>query len=220
MFSSWENEGFQGVVLTGLTLAVLVWLFDFSARSAALVGVIVGSTGVHELLDERYGLPEGSKWVFYGVAVGVAGVVVGLGGSGLAPWVGAGIAAVGVWFVLDGAATVHIGGRDGPHDYAANLDDASNAEAMLRMQVLSSVHEELRERGEPRTAEEVADALGLGEERAASALDYLETRGQIERVDGERYRTTEQRWGKLQPVASFVRWLPRRVARPFRLLLG
>lgn len=216
----WENEGFRGLVLTALVLVALVWLFDFSARSAALMGVIVGSTGVHELLDERYGLPEGSKWVFYGIAVAVAGVVVGLGVGALAPWVGGALASVGAWFVLDGVATIRVGGGEGPHDYAADLDDASNSEAMLRMQVLGSVHEELRERGEPRTAEEVADALALGESRAASALDFLESRGQVEHVDGDRYRATEQRWGRLQPVASFLHWLPRRVVRPFRLLLG
>ncbi|QKY20336.1 hypothetical protein B4589_008070 [Halolamina sp. CBA1230] len=211
------NDGLRTLLVSAVGFAVLAWLTEFSLDAMVPLAVLFGTVGLHNYLDDRYDLPEGTEWIAYGGSVVVLGSYFAVR-SAVAP--GAAFAVVGGWFVLDGAATVRAGAGREPHEYAADLDGASNSEAMLRIQVLGSVHEELRERGEPGTASEVADALGLAEGRAASALDYLETRGQVERVDGGGYRAVEPRWGKVQPAASFLRWLPRRLSRPFRLLLG
>lgn len=210
----WRTGWVRELLLSVLGLGVLVWLLDFRLTAAAPIALLVGTSVLHDLLDERYGLPRGSNWVFYGASVAVLGV----GALVLGALWGAGFVVVGLWFVLDGVATVRHGSPRDHHEYAADADGDSSSEVMLRMQVLGSVHEELREADGPRTAEEVAETLGLAEERAASALDYLETRGQAERVDGDGYRAVEQRWGRTQPAVSFLRWLPRRLLRPFRLL--
>ncbi|ESP89760.1 hypothetical protein K933_02216 [Candidatus Halobonum tyrrellensis G22] len=197
-------------------MGAMVWLFDFPLRAAGAIFVLAGTSAFHDLLDERYGLPEGANWLFYGVSmivVGIGGVVIH--GSWFVPFVLAGL-----WFVLDGAATVQAGPAQKPHKYVVGLDDEDSSEVMLRMQVLSSIHEELREAEQPRTPGEVADAVGLTEERTLDALDYLVSRDQVERVDGDRYRAVPSRWGKATPAVRFARWLPGRLLRPFQVLLS
>ncbi len=209
------NSTLRELVLSVVGLALLLWLTDFSLDAAIPLAVLFGSIALHDLLDERYALPDGTRWIAYGASVAAVGTYIAVRGA-----VGPGVVAavVGGWFVLDGAATVRAGASSEPHEYAAALDETNNGEAMLRIQTLGSIHEALREHDDPRTVSEIADTLGLATERAASALDYLETRGQVERVDGKRYRAVEPRWGSLQPVVSFVQWLPRRLLRPIRLL--
>lgn len=201
--------------LAAVGFAVLIWLTDFSLRAAVPLVVLFGSVALHDLLDERYALPDGTKWIAYGASVAAVGTYIAVRG---AVELGVVAAVVGGWFVLDGAATVRSGAGSEPHEYAAALNGTNSGEAMLRIQTLGSIHEELREHDDPRTVSEIADTLGLATERAGSALDYLETRGQVERVDDQRYQAVEPRWGTLQPFVSAARWLPRRLLRPFRLL--
>ncbi|WP_435119181.1 hypothetical protein [Halolamina sp. C58] len=212
-----DDDGLRELLASAAGLAVLLWLTDFALEAAVPLIALFGTVALHDRLDARYDLPAGTKWIAYGASVVVVGSYFAVRGAAVA---GVALAGGGAWFVLDGTATVREGAGREPHEYAAGLDDAGRGEAMLRIQVLGSVHEELRASDEPRTPDEVADALGLAEERAGSALNYLETRGRVERVDGDRYRAIEPRWGTLQPVASVARWLPRRLLRPFRLLLG
>ena len=211
-----ENEGLRALLLAAAGVGGMVWLFDFPLTAAGAIFVLTGTSAFHNLLDERYGLPEGANWLFYGasmIIVGIGGVVIH--GSWFVPFVLAGI-----WFVLDGAATVRAGSARKPHKYVMGLDDEDSSEAMLRMQVLSSIHKKLREAEQPQTPDEVADALGLTEERTVGALDYLASRDQVERADDDCYRAVSSRWGKATPAVRFVRWLPQRLLRPFRVLLS
>ncbi|MFC6874963.1 hypothetical protein [Halobellus marinus] len=48
---------------------------------------------------------------------------------------------VGLWFVLDGAITIRYGSVQTPHEFVSEAE----SEAMLRMQILHTVHRALRE---------------------------------------------------------------------------
>jgi hypothetical protein len=118
---------------------------------------------------------------------------------------------VGLWFVLDGAITIRYGSVQTPHEFVSEAE----SEAMLRMQILHTVHRALRESDQPHTPAELAEACDLTESRVRSALEYLEHRGQVNRSE-KGYRAVPQTWGRLTPVVRFGAWLPHRILRPVR----
>ncbi|EMA51284.1 MULTISPECIES: hypothetical protein [Halococcus] len=206
----WENSHFREGVGTVAVLAVLLVFTEMTLQSIIPLVILVGGVVGHDIADGRYDLPDGTNLLVYGTTVVIAGAYLAvLGGM----WVGGLLALVGCWFVFDGATTVRYEPHQTTHEYVSGLDDQAN-EVMLRMQTLNSVYQRLRTVGEPQTPAELAADLGLTESRTESALDFLVSKGRVEQT-GRRYRANPSRWGRLEPAARFLRWLPRRILRPF-----
>jgi DNA-binding transcriptional ArsR family regulator len=85
---------------------------------------------------------------------------------------------------------------------------------MLQFQVSGTVAHAVRD--EPRTVSELAEDLDLTESRVKRALSVLAEKDMIYCTD-DTYHASEYMTDKLSPVKRFVRWVPRRLARPFRM---
>lgn len=188
--------------------AALVMFTEHTVRS--LAPVLILSTGMltYSAMDEAYDLPGGTNWLVYGLGLVAVGVFLTLSHT---TWIGGVAVLAGLWFVLDGAATIRYGSVRTPHAFASGAE----SEAMLRMQILNTVHRTLRESDKSYTASELAGACDLTESRVRSALEYLRHRDQVSRTEGE-YRAVPQTWGRLTPVVRLGIWLPHRLLRPFR----
>lgn len=212
--SLWQNTHLRELVGSLGILAVFVVFTDMTLRTIVPIVVLLSGLVGHDIADDRYGLPNGANVLVYGATVVVAGAYWAL--IGPTPWVGSVLAVGGLWFVFDGATTIRYEPSQTTHEYVADLDGESGAgEAMLRMQTLNVVYQTLRDATEPATVSELATDVDLTESRVASALGFLESKGQVERID-DRYRAEPPRWGRLTPVVSFLTWLPKRTLRPFR----
>lgn len=211
----WEHSLFREAIGSVGVLIGLLYLTDMGWQAIAPITMLTGGMLAHKIADERYDLPDGMNWIFYGVTVVAVGVfLITLDGASL----GVVLVAVGCWFGLDGATKAKYEAPTTRHEYVSDLD-GERAEMMLRMQTLSSVYHHLKEVDGPQTIEAVANGLDLTETRTEAALDYLETKGRVERV-GTGYRANSSRWGKLSPVVRFTGWLPRRLVRPITRIGG
>lgn len=206
----WENSHVREVVGVVGIFAILLVFTGMTWQSITPIAILsIGMLG-HDIADERYDLPEGANWLVYGTTVVITGVfLVALGGI----WIGGLLALVGCWFAFDGATMVRYEPRHSFHEYVSDLDN-QQSEAMLRMQTLNSVYQQLRTTDEPQTVTELADELDLTVSRTESALDFLVSKGRVKQV-GSRYRAEPSRWGRLAPAVRFIRWLPQRVLQPF-----
>jgi len=185
----------------------LVVFTENTIRSLAPVLILSAGMLAYSVVDETYGLPNGMNGLVYGIGLVAAGVFLTLNYT---TWIGGVVTLVGLWFVLDGATTIRYGSARTPHEFVSGPE----SEAMLRMQILNTVHRTLRESNQPHTPAELAEVCDLTESRVRSALEYLEQRDQVTKTE-EEYRAVPQIWGRLTPVVRFVAWLPRRILRPF-----
>lgn len=196
----------------GVTAALVVFT-EYTLRSLAPVLLLSAGLLAYGAVDEAYDLPRGSNAAAFGVGLVAAGAFVAIEGAIRA---GGAVVVVGCWFALDGATTARYGPVRTPHRFVSGPEP----EAMLRMWILNAVHRRLRERDGPHTAAELADACDLAEPRVASALEYLERRGQADRT-GDGYHAAPRNWGRATPAVRFLAWLPRRTVRPFhRVYVG
>ncbi|SDY14875.1 response regulator [Halobellus clavatus] len=188
--------------------AALVVFTEHTVRSLAPVLILSAGMLTYSAMDEAYDLPSGTNWLVYGLGLVAVGVFLMLSYTA---WIGGVALLAGFWFVFDGAVTIRYGSARTPHEFVSGAE----SEAMLRMQILHTVHRALRESDQPHTPGELAEACDLTESRVRSALEYLEQRGQVSRTEGE-YRAVPQTWGRLTPVVRFGAWLPHRILRPVR----
>jgi len=195
---------FVGAV--GVFTALMVFT-EYTIRSLAPVLILSAGMLSYNVVDETYDLPNGTNWLVYGIALVAAGVFLMLNYTTL---IGGMVVLVGLWFVLDGAATIRYGSARTSHEFVSGPE----SEAMLRMQILNTVHRTLRESNRPHTPAELAEVCDLTESRVRSALNYLEQRGQVTKTEKE-YRAVPQTWGGVTPVVRFGAWVPRRILRPF-----
>lgn len=210
------NEHLRTLVATAAVLAVLVAITDATASTIAPMAIILLALIAHDAADDRYDLPQGSNWLFYGVSVALAGVAIAFIVETW--WLALVLVVPGLWFALDGATTMRYEPEAERHEFVADVDEEDGTEVMFRMQTLNLVYQQLRDADAPRTPAELAEEVDLTESRVESALGYLESRGQVER-SGDRYGAVPPRWGRLTPVVDFLTWIPRRIARPFRRLV-
>jgi hypothetical protein len=191
---------------------VLVVFTQYTLRSLAPVLLLSAGMLAYTAADDCYDLPEGSNWIAYGsglVAVGVFLI------SNYATRFGGAVLLAGLWFAFDGTVTVRHGPARTPHRFVSGPE----SEAMLRMRIMNTVHRRLREASQPQTPADLAAACDLTESRVASALEYLQHRGQVEST-GREYRVVPRNWGRATPLVRVVSWLPRRLFRPFRRLFA
>lgn len=212
-----RNEHVRVLVATGILLAVLVVATDATLAVLAPVVVIFVVLTLHAAADDVYDLPNGSNWCSYGVSLVLAGGVLALLVN--PAWFGLVIAVPGLWFVLDGATTMVYEPDRPQHEFLADVDEDDSSAVMFRMQTLNRLYQGLRDADQPLTVAELADEVEMLESRVESALEYLVSKGQVER-SGDRYEAVPPRWGKATPVVSFLVWVPRRLVRPFRRLAG
>lgn len=206
----WENSHFRMIVGTVGVLAILLVFTEMTWRTIIPMVVLLGGAVGHDIADERYDLPDGTNLLVYGTTVIITGAYVAfLGGMRI----GGLLALVGCWFAFDGATTVRYEPHQTTHEYASDLDNQAS-EAMLRMQTLNIVYQQLKTADEPQTPSTLAADLDLTLSRTESALDFLVSKGRVKQVEG-RYRAKPSRWGQLEPTIRFLRWLPRRILRPF-----
>ena len=211
----YRNENIRTAVGMAIGLSVLAVLADSAVDIVPIAVLSVGMLS-YSVADDRYDLPCGTGRIAYGVGVSAAGAVFWVAYS--VAWLGGVLTAAGLWFVFDGSTAVVYGGTDTEHEYVSGIDEDSE-EAMSRMMTLRKVYVAVKDASEPRTPEEIAEEDGISEERVESALGYLESKGRVVKV-GDGYRIEPQRWGRLTPVVGFLGWLPRRVFRPFRRVVG
>jgi hypothetical protein len=206
-----EDETIRTAVGAAGVFAALVAFTQYTLRSLAPALLLSVGMLTYTAANDIYDLPEGSSRIAYGVGLAVAGVFLMISH---AAWVGRIVLLAGLWFALDGAVTVQHGPARTPHRFVSGPE----SEAMLRMQIIHTVHRALRETGQPRTPADLAAACDFTEPRVASALEYLAHRDHVE-LTADGYRTVPQRWGRATPLVRIVSWLPRRVLRPVRRLL-
>ena len=211
--SLYKNKNLRTIVGTLGVLIAMVVFTEMTLRTTVPIAVMLFAVMGHDVVDETYDLPEGTKGVAYGVSVVVVGVYFAV--AGLAPWVGSLMALAGLWFVFDGATTIRYEPSLAAHEYVADIDNADMGEAMLRMQTLNVVYQGLEDAPAPKTATELAADLDLTESRVERALGFLYTKGRVEQM-GNQYRAEPPQWGRVTPVVQFFSWLPRRIVRPFR----
>ncbi|TMT81503.1 hypothetical protein E2L06_16150 [Haloterrigena sp. H1] len=194
-------------------LAAFVLFTDATLHTIAPVAVIFFTLILHDVIDESYDLPKGSKWIVYGGSIFAAGAYLVV--TNLDTWVGGLLALAGLWFIFDGATVIRYEScqAETEHEYVSGLDDETG-EVMFRLQTLNVVYQTLEEASEPQTAAEIATARGLTESRAESALGYLKSKGRVEEI-GDQYHAKPPRWGKVTPIVEFLMWVPRRIFRPF-----
>lgn len=199
------------MILLVVVFGALVSFTEASIASFAPLAVVLVSAAVAETVAEAYDLPG----AIFRVALGLALVAVSAnwslspGESVVGPLL---VALVGAWTAFDGVQAIRRS-DDEPSATEEYLDADDRDETMLRFQISGTVARALHD--EPRTVDELAADLDLNRSRVERALVALEDRNVVSR-EGETYYADEKRFGKLSPVKQFVRWLPRRLARPFR----
>lgn len=208
-----ENDLLRQIVGIVAVVAVLTILSDEPFLSHVPLVVVLTGFLLLDVAVDAYDLPDATKgFVWGGLLVALAGGWFAFADEPL--WLGALALAAGLWVLAD-ARKSH---RDGPvrrqvGSYFAELDDAGADEAMYRMQIAGRVVRAVRER--PRPADELADHLGLTVEHTRDVLDAASGQDLVCERDGV-YHANEPRFGKAEPFVRFARWLPRRLARPFR----
>ncbi|WP_192498326.1 hypothetical protein [Halorussus halophilus] len=206
-----ENDLWKSLGL----LALLVWVFavfgDASVASFAPLVVITGGFAIAKTVTDAYDLPESLALTPLGFAL-AGGAATGVLVEGNRPWLSALLGVAGLWVVFDAIQQARHG-DSGTSQTEAYLDGDDRSETMLRFQLLNRVVQAVH--AEPRTRAELADDLDLTESRIEQTLSVLAERGYVYR-DGDVYRARDEKFGKFAPLVRFVRWLPRRLVRPFR----
>lgn len=203
-----ENDTVRTAVGAAGVFAGLVTFTGATVQSLAPVVILSAGMLAYSAADEAYALPNGTNGIAYGVGLIVAGVFLVATDTA---WIGGGVVVTGCWFVFDGAMTTRYGRAQTPHNFVSGPE----SEALLRMQILNTVHQTLRNNAEPQTVNDIVEACEFSEPRVRSALEYLSRRDQVERIDAG-YQLGPQKWGQLTPAARFISWVPRRVLRPFQ----
>lgn len=202
----------RGVGALGGSLAIIFVIGDIPQRTAVPVTILFAGIIAHSVADERWNLPRGSTNCAFGVLALLAGaywlVVRGSTTSALA------VTVAGSWFVFDGVTIVRHG-RNGASDGSTGEAPNGHGEAILRLQTRTQAKRTLETAPEPRTAVALAAELDLTESRVRDALEYLQEAGYVESVE-DGYRASPSRWGRLDPIARVVVWVPKRIVRPFR----
>jgi len=137
--------------------------------------------------------------------------------SGLDPALPSVFVLCGAWLLLDARADFAQGRRR----EALDRDDIGSGEAMLVMQHLRLVADELEDG--PKTVPELADACDLTEPRVRQAIEVVRDDGTVYPVDGDadrpRYALDERKVGLSGlgwQAAGGLRGLVRRLLRPLR----
>jgi hypothetical protein len=203
-----ESDTLQTIVGSVAVFAVLVAVTDATVRSFAPVLALSAGLVAYEVADDAYDLPKGTNWTVYGLGLCAAGAVLGFAHT---RWAGGAVALAGAWFVLDGVTTVRYGPARTPHEFVSGPED----EAMYRLRVMNDLTRTLRDASEPRGVAELAESCDCTESLVESALEYLKQRGQVVHTETG-YRATSQAWGRANAIRRLLRWIPRRVLRPFR----
>jgi len=207
-----EDETLRTAVGAAGVFAALVVFTQYTLRSLAPILVLSAGMLAYTAANDSYDLPKGSNRIAYGSGLIAAGGFLTLSYAG---WLGYAVLLTGLWFALDGAVAVRHGPARTPHRFVSGPE----SEAMLRMQIIHTVHRRLREADHPQTPADLAAACDLTDSRVTSALEYLRHRGRVELI-GDGYRVVPPTWGRATPLVRTASWLPRRVLRPFRRLFA
>ncbi|MFB6164083.1 MAG: hypothetical protein ABEJ31_02895 [Haloarculaceae archaeon] len=213
-----ERKFLRHAVLTVLVFGALAVLTDHGPWTfAPAAAVLVGLEAVRVVVD-AYDLPDGSALPDGVTTMALGLVIAAIAAAWLAagpdePWLPVLGIAFGFWVLADGFKTYRDGPVERPRGTYFDDVDGRTGEAMYRMQVAGKVGRAVRD--ESRTAPELAEDLGFTEAHTRDVLDSLEARGMVHR-DGDLYRANEFRFQKRSIVVRLARWLPRRLARPFR----
>lgn len=207
-----EQKFFRHLVLGALLFVGLAVLTDHTLWTFAPAFGIAVAWELFDVAAIVYDLSKGVRPVLVGVVLtGVSAYWLGFGAE--KAWVPTVALVFGLWLVADGYKTY----RDGPVSrptgpYLEGLEGQAG-EAMYRMQTLGRVARAVR--SQPRPPDQLAMDLGLTEEHVEEILETIESRGMVARSGGV-YRANESRFRKTTSVVRFLRWVPRRLLRPFR----
>lgn len=207
-----ENDLWKSLSLLALLVGVVTVFGNASAESFVPLVLVCGGFAVAKTLTDAYDLPGSLALTPLGFTL-VALAATGNVFEESYPWLSALLGLAGLWIVFDSVQQARHA-DSGESETEAYLDADDRSETMLRFQLLSRVTRALAER--PRTKAELADDLDLTDSRVERTLSVLSARGYMFQ-DGDVYRAREEKFGKFTPVVRFVRWVPRRLVRPFRL---
>jgi DNA-binding transcriptional ArsR family regulator len=218
-----ENDVFRVVVLLfALAGCFAIWS-DMSFR--VLVPIIAFSLSIviGDAVIDAYDLPSGVKGIPFGLAlviVALFGVLTDAKFLTDASTVAISLAfytvfcLFGAWFVFDGIQQYRYRDHDEQSSSIEDFITDDTDEMMLRFQMSGTVARAVRD--EPRTVSELAEDLDLTESRVERSLVALSEEDMVYRSD-DTYHASVYMTDKLSPVKRFVRWVPRRLVRPFRM---
>lgn len=213
-----ENDGFRQIVLLLVFASCVALWLDISPGELAPILVIPLFLGIGETVVDAYDLPRGVTGIPIGLLLIIAPLFVSLietntiTSSVLTLYTITGL--LGMWFVFDGIQQYRYWTRGEQSGSIERFLTDDRNEMMLRFQVSGTVAHAVRD--EPRTVSELAEDLDLTESRVERALSMLIEQDMIYRTD-DTYHASEYMTDTLSPVKRFVRWVPRRLARPFRM---
>lgn len=211
-----ENDGLRQIVLLFAFVGCFVLWSNTSLWKIAPILVIPLWFMIGEAAIDAYDLPRGVTGIPIGLALIIAtlyGLLIDITTSTyfvLLLYTLSGL--FGMWFVFDGIQHYRYPHDEQPTSIERFLTDSGRM--MLRFQgsgtVARAVHDE------PRTVSKLAVDLDLTESRIERALSVLIEREMVYRT-GDTYHASEYMVDELSPVKRFIRWVPRRLARPYRM---
>lgn len=213
-----ENHGLRQLVLfLAFAGCFSLWtdssIREFAPIIAILLFLIIGETTI-----DAYDLPNG----VIGIPIGLMFMIVPIAGfvteTAMSIYLVVSLSTItgclGLWFVFDGIQQYRYRERDERSDSIEDFVTDDMSDMMLRFHIWGTVGRAVRD--EPRTVSELAADLDLTESRVERALSILGEKDMVYR-SGDTYHATRKMNDKLSPVKRFVRWVPRRLARPFRM---
>ncbi|WP_152423340.1 hypothetical protein [Haloterrigena salina] len=209
---AWKNKVLQGIIaLSGMVLFTSNFTYMNTIEILSIATVLIGVILI-DFVGYISDISRGTKRVIFGITLIAVMMIFILSNLGL---IGGIFGVVGLWFLLDGITIHQYGTSTAVDSYVAT---AEREEAMLRLQLLNRVYQHLRKSPEPQSITTLASELDLTESRVQAALNYLESKNQIEKIN-DQYRAIPPKWGMVTPVVLFGLWIVKSIISPFRRIL-
>ncbi|SNZ16212.1 hypothetical protein SAMN06269185_2726 [Natronoarchaeum philippinense] len=176
--------------------ALLVLALGWPIERLVPIALAFVAVKIYDAVRDRYDLNPGWSKTILGVALAVLGVVALFRPGGLL-WIKFGFLVAGAWLALDGTFDLRVG-----------AEPRRTGNAYVTVQDGGTIWRSLD--ADPKSAEELYDAVDLPDDRIEQALEELERQGRIEEANGVYRTSTPDRDWTSVPDRIFDRLL-----RPF-----
>ncbi|SER21455.1 hypothetical protein SAMN04489841_3310 [Natrinema salaciae] len=205
----WGNTVIRGVIAISALVIFTHFFTGMSSDGVFPLVILLSGVVLNDVLSESFEFPNGTEWVVFGTSLLITGAFFGLVESVL---IGVIFSIIGTWFLFDGLTIIGYKPSPATEEYVVTRE---NGELLLRLQILNTVYQNLKESEEPQTVESLASKSDLTESRVRDALTYLERRNRVKRIENT-YQAILPKWGRLTPIVLFISWVVQRVRLPFQ----